>query len=115
MNILEHRLTLHRRHCEERRRYLAELQSLAQGLRADGSRLRSEIEQAVAVGSPACAQNLLQRHGKLARSLAAIEGQIVAAGDALAAADRELKRRELAAAQRAEIAGLRRMSRRPAP
>ena len=115
MNIIEHRITLHRRHCKERRRYLTELESLAQGLRADGSRLRSEIERAIAVGNPASAQPLLQRHGKLARSLAAIEGQIAVAGDALAAADRELKRHELAAAQRAGNAGARRVSRRPVP
>ncbi len=106
MNSLENRISVHRRHCEERRRYLAELESLAQRLRADGARLRSEIEQAVAVGNPASAHPLLQRHVQLARSLAAIEGQIAAAGDALAAAARELKRHEFAAAQRAPGPGL---------
>src|SRR5260370_33320098 len=100
MNTRENRITLHRRHCAERQRYLAELEFLAQRLRTDGGLLRGEIERAVAVGNPASAHPLLQRHGKLARSLAAIEGQIAAAGDALAAADRELKRHELAAAQR---------------
>jgi flagellar protein FliJ len=101
MNSLENRITLHRRHCEERRRYLAELESLAQRLRTDGGRLRFEIERAVTVGNPASAHPLLQRHGQLARSLAAIEGQIAVAGDALAAAARELKRHEFAATQRA--------------
>ena len=105
MNSLENRISLHRRHREERQRYLAELESLAHRLRADGSRLRSEIEQAVAVGNPAASQPLLQRHGMLARSLAAIEGQIVTAEDALAAAARELKRHEFAAAQRAPAHG----------
>ena len=105
MSTLENRISLHRRHCEERQRYLAELESLAQRLRADGSRLRSEIERAVAVGNPASSQPLLQRHGMLARSLAAIEGQIVTAEDALAVAARELKRQEFAAAQRAPGAG----------
>src|SRR5579864_183124 len=104
MNALENRLTLHRRHCEERQRYLAELESLAQRLRADGGRLRSEIELAVTVGNPASTQPLLERHGKLARSLAAIEGQVAAAASALATAVRELKRHELAAAQRVDDA-----------
>jgi len=101
MNILENRITLHRRHCEERRRYLAELESLAQRLRADGSGLQAEIARAVALGSAESAEPLLQRRDKLGRSLAAIEGQIAAAGDALAAAARELQRHELAAAHRA--------------
>jgi len=105
MNTLENRINLHRRHCEERRRYLAELESLAQRLRADGGRLRSEIERAVTIGNPAFAHPLLQRHGQLARSLVAIEGQIAAAGEALATASRELKRHEFAA-QRAPSAGL---------
>jgi hypothetical protein len=105
MNILENRITLHRRHCEERQRYLAELESLAQRLRADVSRLRAEIEEAVAVSNPASAQPLLERHAKLARSLATIEGQIAAAGDALAAAKRDLKQLEVGAARRADGAG----------
>jgi hypothetical protein len=104
MNALENRLNLHRRHCEERQRYLAELESLAQRLRADGGRLRCEIECAVTVGNPASTPPLLERHGKLARSLAAIEGQIAVADDALATSVRELKRHELAAAQRADDA-----------
>src|SRR6266446_5435137 len=92
MNSLENRINLHRRHCEERRRYLAELESLAGRLRTDGGRLRSEIERAVTVGNPAFAHPLLQRHGQLAR--------------ALATASRELQRHEFAAAQRAPSAGL---------
>jgi hypothetical protein len=105
MNSLDNRISVHRRQCEERQRYLADLELLGQRLRADGSRLRSEIEWAVAVGNPASTQPLLQRHGMLARSLAAIEGQIAAAGDALAAAARDLKRHEFAAAQRAPNPG----------
>jgi len=105
MNSIENRINLHRRHCEERQRYLAELESLAQRLRADGNRLRSEIERAVTVGNPASAHPLLQRHGQLARSLAAIEGQIAAAGDALAVAAFELKRHEFASAHRVPSAG----------
>ena len=105
MNILDNRVARQRRNREERQRYLAELELLAQRMRSDGGRLRAEIEQAVKLGNPASAQPLLQRHGQLARSLAAVEGQIAAAGDALAVADRELKRHELAAAQRADNAG----------
>jgi hypothetical protein len=105
MNTRENRITLHRRHCEERRHYLAELEFLAQRLRTDGWLLRGEIERAVAIGNPASAHPLLQRHGRLARSLAAIEGQITAAEDALAAATRELKRHELAGARPADNAG----------
>lgn len=101
MNIRENRIARHRRNCEGRRSYLAELESLAWRLRADGERLRTEIEQAVAVGNATSAQKLLQRHGQIARSLAAIEAQITVAGDALASAARDLKRQELAAAQRA--------------
>jgi hypothetical protein len=106
MSILENRLRLNRHQFEECRRYLAEFESLAQRLRADERRLQDEIERAVAVGQPVCTQPLLDRHSRLARSLAAIEGQIAAAGDALAAAARELKRHELTAAQRANNAGV---------
>jgi flagellar FliJ protein len=101
MTALENRLALHRRNCQERRRYLAELESLAERLRADGMRLRSEIELAVSVGNPVSTQPLLKRHGELARSLAAVEGRIEEADVALATAVRELRRQELAAAQRA--------------
>jgi hypothetical protein len=106
MNAIENRLTLHRRHCDERQRYLAELESLARRFRADGGRLRCEIERAVTIGDAASTQPLLERHGKLARTLAAIESQITTANDALHAAVRELKRHELAAAQRADNAGM---------
>ena len=115
MSILDNRLRLNRHQYEECRRYLAEFESLAQRLRADERRLQDEIERAVAVGKPGCTQPLLDRHSRLARSLAAIEGQIAAAGDALAAAARELKRHELTAAQRAGLSERRRAPRtRPA-
>ena len=115
MSILDNRLRLNRHQYEECRRYLAEFESLAQRLRADERRLQDEIERAVAAGKPGCAQPLLDRYSRLARSLAAIEGQIAAAGDALAAAARELKRHELTAAQRAGLSERRRAPRtRPA-
>jgi hypothetical protein len=118
MSILENRLRVGRRQYEERRRCLVELESLAQRLRADGRRLQADIEEAVAVGNPICAAPLLERHSKLARSLAAIEGQIGAAGEALSAAAWELQRHELAWAQHAGAAGVadrRRASRSPRP
>jgi phage shock protein A len=122
MSILDNRLRLNRHQYEECRRYLAEFESLAQRLRADERRLQDEIERAVAAGKPGCARPLLDRHSRLARSIAAIEGQIAAAGDALAAAGdalaaaaRELKRHELTAAQRAGLSERRRAPRtRPA-
>ncbi len=116
MSILENRLSLGRLQCEERRRYVAELDSLAQRLRADAWRLRAEIERAIAAGNPVFAGPLLDRHNKLARSIAAIDARIAEAGDALAAAERELKRYELARAQRAdavELADRRRASHSP--
>jgi hypothetical protein len=106
MSILENRLRLRRRQYEERRCCLAELESLAQRLRADGCRLQADIEEAVAVGNPIWAAPLLERHRKLALSLATIEGQIGAAGEALSTAARELQRHELALAQHAGAAGV---------
>ncbi len=106
MSVLESLLRLRRRQCAERRRYLAELELLAQRLRADSRRLRAEIARAVAAGNPVFSRALIERHGKLERSVAAIDGHIATAGDALAAAERELKRHELASTQRAGNAGL---------
>lgn len=96
MSILEKRLRLHRRQYEERRRYIAELASLAEGLRADGRRLQADIERAVAVGKSVAAGPLIERLGKVETSLAAIEAQIAAVGEGLAAAAQELKGHELA-------------------
>jgi len=86
MSVLENRLCLGRRQCRQWRRYLAGLESLAQRLGADERRLRAGIELAVAgrpdfagepggqpAGQPAreLAGELTERHGKLARSVAA--------------------------------------------
>jgi hypothetical protein len=109
MSVLENRLRLGRRQCRQWRRYLAGLESLAQRLRADERRLQAEIELAVAgrpdfAGEPA--GELTERHGKLARSVAAIDTQIAEVGAALGAAEQELRRHELAAAQHTARAGL---------
>ena len=117
MSVLENRLRLGRRQCRQWRRYLAGLESLVQRLRADERRLRAGIELAVAgrpdfAGEPdgqpdrELAGELAERHGKLARSVAAIDTQIAEVGAALGAAEQELRRQELAAAQRTARAGL---------
>jgi hypothetical protein len=121
MSVLENRLRLGRRQCRQWRRYLAGLESLAQRLGADGPRLRAGIERAVAGrpdfagepdGQPAgevagdLARELTERHGKLARSVAAIDTQIAEVGAALGAAEQELRRQELAAVPRSARAGL---------
>src|SRR5256885_14869583 len=73
MSVAENRLSLGRRQCEERRRYLAGLESLAQRLRADERRLRAEIQRAGIAGlapEVGFAGSLVERHSKLARSVA---------------------------------------------
>lgn len=120
--MLEDRLSLGRRHRDERQRYLAGLESLAERLRADERRLRAEVQLAVAdglspeagagrapfSGKPAgeLARGLIERHGRLARSVVAIESQIAEVGAALGAAEQEQKGHELAAAHRTASAGL---------
>ena len=84
MSLREHPLQLWRRQCDEGRRFVAELEALADRLRGDEQRLGGEAERAEAI----------------ARSLAAIDARIVEAVDALAAAERQLKRHELAWAGR---------------
>jgi len=100
MSLLQNLVDSRRRECEAQRRYIAELQALAQRLRGDALRLRPDF------GAPgeSPAQALAARRLKLQRSIAAIELQIAAAGEALAAAERELRRHETARAQRAAAA-----------
>jgi len=101
------------RQFEQRQRYVARIEAIAERLRADERRLRAEIQgifadwlaPEAAVGKPVCARPLIARHGKLARTLAAIEGRIAAAGDELAVAARELKQHELADLQHTGSAG----------
>jgi hypothetical protein len=128
MSVHENRLSLGRRQCAEQRRYLAGLESLGERLRTDELRLRAEIQLAAADGllpeagavRPVFAGDLdgplIERHTKLARSVAAIDAQIAEAGAALGAAEQALKRYELAAAQHAAGGGVskRRRARRAA-
>jgi hypothetical protein len=117
MSILDDRLRLGRRQCQQWRSHLAGLESLAQRLRADERRLRAEIELGVAgrlspeagAGQPGFAAEpageLLGRHGKLVRSVAAVDTQIAEVGAALGVAEQALQGQELAAAQRTVRAG----------
>ena len=122
MSVLENLLRRRRRQCEEQRRYLAELELLAERLRADARRLRAEIEREAVLGNPVSARprpsslarqlprelpgELIERRGTLERSVFEVEGRIAEAGAALGAAEQELKRHELASAQHAGSAAL---------
>ena len=104
---------LHRRDCEDRRRYAAELEVLAERLRADAGRVRGEIEAAGGRGSTG-AEPLAERCRKLERSVAELDGRVAAARAALIAAEQQLKLYERAVADRAGGAALsdRRLARR---
>jgi hypothetical protein len=117
MSVAQNRLSLGRRQCDERRRYLAGLEALAQRLRADERRLRAEL-QCAGVDRPAPAGgadppavagsfsgSLVERHSKLVRSVAEIDAQIAEVGAALGVAEQELKRREIASARHLAGAG----------
>jgi len=113
MSVLENVLRLHRRECEERRRYAVELGLLAERLRADAMRLRSEMETGGAQG-PAGPEPLAERCHKLERSVADLDGQVTAARAALAAVEEQLKLYERAVTDHAGGAALsdRRLARR---
>ncbi len=124
MNLAEGHLLLQRRHCEERRQFVAELERLAARLRSDGKRLAAALDEARTLGNWASAGALSERHGTIERSLAAIASQIGAANAALATAEQELQRHEHAFSQRAagltlaaerQELGRRRRGRKPAP
>lgn len=91
MRLIDHNLRLRRRHCEEQRRRLAELQQLGERLRADAMRLQTEIERMTSTGIVADAQAAIDRHAKVRHSLAAIEAEITGAASDLAEAERELR------------------------
>jgi hypothetical protein len=89
MSVLESLLFMQRRDCEERRRYLAGLELLAERLRVDAGRLRPDDDD---------------RRRKLAGSIGEIEAQIAAAGAALATAEETLRRHERVFSGRADAA-----------
>lgn len=113
MSVLENVLRLHRRECEDRRRYAVELELLAERLRADARRVKSEME---AAGSrdPAVPEPLTERCHKLERSVAELDGQVAVARAALAEVEEQLKLYERAVEDRAGGAALseRRLARR---
>lgn len=109
MSTLESLVRLHKWQVDERRRQVAELEVLAERLRQEVQRLAEErrAEQVVASASfeaqrayPGYIRRALERQHTLDRSLTETEGQIVHARDALADAFQELKRYEIAAANR---------------
>ncbi len=102
-------IRLHRWQLDERRRDLAALEELAASLREERMRLdaEDERERAVASASPEAAltyagyaRGLIDRRHRLERSAAEVAEQIARAREALAEAYQELKRYEIAAANR---------------
>ena len=83
----------------ERQRYLTELESLGDRLRADVERLREEIDEAGGVAmvptnrrlDPLFIRPLVDRRDKLLRSIAEIDAQIVEARAAVVSAQQEAK------------------------
>lgn len=109
MSSLDTLIKLHRWQLDEQRRKVAEIESLAEKLRAELRRLDGEeqFEQQVATDSHEAnyaysgyAKSLIDRRTKLARSIEETEQQIVEARTALADAFAEVKRYEIAAANR---------------
>jgi flagellar export protein FliJ len=110
MSALDSLIRLHRWQLDERRRQLAELETLAEKLRQEGARLVAEqaSEQTVAAASTEAATaygsyaaHLVERRRKLEQSLTSVEQQLILARDALSESYREVKRYEIAAATRA--------------
>jgi flagellar protein FliJ len=109
MSALESLIRLHRWHLDERRRDLATLETLAEKLREERHKLDAEgkREQAVAgssaeaaLGYAGYARSLIDRRRKLEQSQTEVAEQIVRAREALAEAFQEMKRYEIAAANR---------------
>jgi len=109
MSSLDTLIKLHRWQLDEQRRKVVEFENLAEKLRAELQRLDSEqqFEQRVAGDSHEAnyaysgyAKSLIDRRAKLTRSIEETEQQIVGARAALADAYAEVKRYEIAAANR---------------
>jgi flagellar protein FliJ len=99
MSVRENLLRLHRWRLQERRDYLAGLESLMERLRADVARLQEEIGESEAVNGhaadggdpPPYLVPLIERRAKIERSMAEIEAQIAEARDVVEAAQQEVK------------------------
>jgi flagellar export protein FliJ len=112
MSTLESLIRVHRWQVDERSRQVAQLEALSEKLRHELARLAEERthEQAVAGTSfvarhvyPGYIRRAMERQKTLEQSLAETEAQTVAAREALAAAFQELKRYEVAQANRARL------------
>jgi len=112
VTTLDSLIRLHRWQVDERRRNVAELEGLAEKLRQEMARLAEEraIEQTAAGASflarhvyPGYIRRALDRQKTLEQSLAETEAQTAQARDALAEAFQELKRYEVAAANRERL------------
>ncbi|HEY1502978.1 MAG TPA: flagellar FliJ family protein [Stellaceae bacterium] len=109
MSSLDTLIKLHRWQLDEQRRKVTEFENLADKLRAEMQRLDNEKihEQTVAGTSHEASytyngyvRTLIDRHAKLNQSIQETEQQIVDARAALADAFAEVKRYEIAAANR---------------
>jgi hypothetical protein len=111
MSVREDLLRLTRWRLEERRSYLANLQSLAARLRADAARLAAEIADSnrrlgepsdASAVSPLFHGALVQRHDKIVRSIVELDAQIAEASSVVAAAAQEVEHAAAAAKPRGE-------------
>lgn len=109
MSALDSLIRLHRWQLDERRRDLATLEDLAAKLREERRKLdlEDERERAVASASPEAAfayagyaKRLIERRRRLEQSEAETAEQIARAREALALAYQDVKRYEIAAANR---------------
>ncbi len=90
MSVMKNLLIAQQRLCEERRRYIADLESLAQRLRADAMRLFAEIDRTGEANSVKGSETtvetpspLMARYGRLEASIAEIDGRLAGAREAL--------------------------------
>lgn len=109
MTIAENLLRLYRWQLDERRRYLTELESLAERLRVEVRRLTAEIDPGAGTlghldeghgGRTPFSRRLIERRKKLEHSVAEIDQQVIDARAAIVAAAHEVQLREIAATQR---------------
>jgi hypothetical protein len=109
MTIAENLLRLYRWQLDERRRYLTELESLAERLRVEVRRLTAEIDPAAGMSDHVgegydartpFSRRLIERRKKLEHSVAEIQQQVIGARAAIVAAAHEVQLREIAATHR---------------
>jgi len=109
MGVVDSILRQHRWELDERRRFLAELESLAQRLRRDAHRLHQEIEEESGAGRllrqsgapyPVFVEPLIERGRQLERSIAEINTQIPEAREAVAVAEQQVRLCEATQMQR---------------